>query len=329
MNNMSTVAKNLREMLSPPAQPASTASASPLDIRQMGSARAQQVPAPLSHPPAAPVQSPPITTTADRLITQEPELIPPPELMITEGISTMEEWFRWAEEWSMVLKCYGGMRKSSAVLEVGCGLGRIAFPLRYQLLTGTYDGFDICSFKIDFLKANFEPRYPRFRFQHADVHNTYYNPNGTVTAADFIFPYSSHTFDVVYAASVFTHLLPDSAQRYLHEIARVLKPGGRAVISVFLMDYFQRGLARPLGCALPFFDFHHFPDSRYPDAFSVSDPDNPETVTAYKHDLLLRFVEEAGLEMAEQVIPGMWSGTKEWFILPQELLVLKLRAPRE
>jgi SAM-dependent methyltransferase len=108
----------------------------------------------------------------DYVTAFEPELVPPRQLMETEGITTLEEWFRWAEEWVMTLKFYGEMTKSSRVLEVGCGLGRVAYPLRHQLLTGSYDGFDICAFKIDFLQSTFSPRYPNFRFAHADIHNT-------------------------------------------------------------------------------------------------------------------------------------------------------------
>ena len=44
-------------------------------------------------------------------IAYEPNLIPPLELMAQEGIVVLEDWFRWAEEWSMILggrtgRCY-------------------------------------------------------------------------------------------------------------------------------------------------------------------------------------------------------------------------------
>jgi hypothetical protein len=64
--------------------------------------------------------------------------------MRQEGVVVLEDWFRWAEEWSMVLRMFGGVGMNSAVLEIGCGLGRIAFPLRYVLLKGWYEGFEIC-----------------------------------------------------------------------------------------------------------------------------------------------------------------------------------------
>jgi SAM-dependent methyltransferase len=92
--------------------------------------------------------------------------------MRTEGIDVLEDWFRWGEEWSCILRIYGGLRSDSNVLEIGCGLGRTAFPLRYALIGGgTYDGFEIAAEKVQFLRRTFEPTYPNFRFHRADVYN--------------------------------------------------------------------------------------------------------------------------------------------------------------
>src|SRR5262249_27011875 len=158
-------------------------------------------------------------------------------LMPQEGIDVFEEWFRWGEEWSMLLRIYGGITRDSAVLEIGCGLGRIAFPLRFLLSAeGSYDGFEICQNKVAFLERTFQRAYPNFRFVWANVHNTYYNPRGQVKATEYRFPYPDATFDVAYAASVFTHMLPDTTAHYFRETARVLKPSGRAVFSCFLLD---------------------------------------------------------------------------------------------
>jgi tRNA1(Val) A37 N6-methylase TrmN6 len=80
-----------------------------------------------------------------------------------EGIDVLEERFRWAEEWSMLLQIYGRITRNSSVLEIGCGLGRIAFPLRYLLsLEGSYDGFEICENKVRFLEQTFHQAHPNF-----------------------------------------------------------------------------------------------------------------------------------------------------------------------
>ena len=176
-----------------------------------------------------------------------PELLPPPELMQREQITVLEDWFAWANEWHMVLRLYGGLKNNSMVLEIGCGLGRIAYSMRDYLVMGggRYHGFDICKYKIDFLQNYFSPHFPNFFFAHVDVHNTTYNPGGKLKASQFTFPYEDETFDLVYAASVFTHMLPDNLERYFNEATRVLRPGGRCVFSFFLLDYYVPGQARP------------------------------------------------------------------------------------
>ena len=76
-------------------------------------------------------------------VAYEPALVPSLTRMAAEGIEVLEEWFRWGEEWSMLLRVYGKLGASSRVLEIGCGQGRVAFALRYVNRGGTYIGFDI------------------------------------------------------------------------------------------------------------------------------------------------------------------------------------------
>lgn len=256
-------------------------------------------------------------------LSYEPKLIPPPRLLKSEGPAILEEWFRWAEEWSMILRVYGQVTRSGKLLEIGCGLGRIAFPLRYILSSeGTYDGFEICKPKVEFLNKNFHPAHPNFTFIWADINNTYYNPQGTVKAKDFAFPYPDNSFDIVFAASVFTHMLPDTAEHYFKETARVLKPGGRAVFSFFLLDFYRPGQPRPLHFAKPEFSFDHSYDP-YGDQFAIAVPDNPELMTAYKLQMIEQFIQQSQLTLSQAPIPGIWSGSSETWVSAQDLVVLK------
>ena len=261
-------------------------------------------------------------------LAYEPALVPPPELMGTEGITVLEEWFRWGEEWSLILRAYGALGRSDHVMEIGCGLGRIAFPLRYLLSAdGRYLGFDITAAKIEFLTRTFTPAHPNFEFRLADVYNSYYNPTGSVRADAYRFPAADGSFDLVFAASVFTHMVPENAARYFRETARVLKPGGRAVFSFFLLDYFRRDQPRPHGFSVPAFDFAH----EYRDhgtEFATVVPDNPEQMTAYRLSLVQRMASDAGLEVSPPV-PGLWSGTMARGVAAQDLVVLtRPSAPR-
>ncbi len=251
----------------------------------------------------------------------EPNLIPPLSLMRTEGIDVIEEWFRWGEEWSMLLRFYGGITRTSSVLEIGCGFGRIAFPLRYVLSAqGAYDGFEICRYKVDFLE-NFHKAHPNFKFTWADVSNKHYNSAGQVEPEQYCFPYADNSFDIIFAASVFTHLLPEASAHYFAEAARVLKPGGKCVFSFFLLDYYQKGAVRPLGFSRPVFNVDHSYGD-YGDSFAVSDPKDPEAISAYKISAVEQFADEAGLKFSQAPVPGLWTGTVENWVGSQDLVVL-------
>lgn len=263
--------------------------------------------------------------TADgAFITWEPMVVPPDELRRTEAIVVLEEWFRWAEEWSMLTRIYGKMRSSSSVLEIGCGLGRIAAGLRLALSEGSYEGFDICKYKIDFLQSVFAPAFPRFSFTWADIENTEYNPGGALAASEYTFPYDDECFDVAIAASVFTHLVPETAARYLAETARVLRPGGRAVFSFFLLDFFDAERRRPTGFDEPIFHVvepfgAYGPSGR----FKVSDVDNPEAISAYAVDLVAKMARDAGLTFDREPLAGRWSGYADNWASTQDVVVLR------
>jgi SAM-dependent methyltransferase len=263
--------------------------------------------------------------TYPQWVAYEPGLVPPLSLMGTEGITVLEEWFRWAEEWSFLLRVYGNIRMDSRVLEIGCGLGRTAFPLRYILLNGSYDGFEICKYKTDFLQEHFTKAHTNFDFTWADIHNTYYNPQGKISAEEYMFPYADNSFDIVYAASVFTHLLPGITENYFKETARVLKQDGRAVFSFFVLDHYRSGRPRPLGFSRTGFNFDHAYDF-YGDEFKISNPENPEEMTAYKKSLIEKYAIEAGLELVQEPVMGLWSGSSSTWVGAQDIVVLKRRS---
>src|SRR6478672_3358237 len=65
-----------------------------------------------------------------------------------------------------------GLNRDSHVLEIGCGVGRLAYELSDQLgPSGAYVGFDISKTAIDWLNEHYAPRLPNFSFDLADVLN--------------------------------------------------------------------------------------------------------------------------------------------------------------
>ena len=162
-------------------------------------------------------------------------LLPPPHLRVY--------YYGTADPAAFARACVGartevlshGLAPHNRMLDIGPGIGILALGL-VDFLTATYDGLEIHSEAVAWCQRAITPRYPAFRFHHADVASRFYNPAGTTTAASYRFPFEDRAFDFVMLGSVFTHMLPDEVVHYLREIARVLEPGGVAVISWFLLD---------------------------------------------------------------------------------------------
>ena len=114
----------------------------------------------------------------------------------------------------------------SRVLDIGCGIGRLAIPLTRYLKSGSYDGLDIVPSGIDWCNEHIAGKYPNFHFTLADVFNKEYNPGGHVSASDYTFPYPDDAFDLVLLISVFTHMLPEDTHRYIAEISPRVAPRG-------------------------------------------------------------------------------------------------------
>ena len=63
-----------------------------------------------------------------------------------------------------------------------------------------------------------------------------YRPDVDEPAAAYRFPFDEASFDFVFSNSLFTHLMQDDLENYLREIGRVLRPGGRALNTFFLLN---------------------------------------------------------------------------------------------
>ena len=243
-------------------------------------------------------------------------LIPPRNLW--EGPNDPLSWFFgyfWEYRAYLTLLCE--LRVDHSVLELGCSHGRTMLALLdYLKPPGRYEGLDISQKKIEFAQNNIHPRYPHFNFTAADVHNAMYNPQGTQRGDNYRFPYVDGSFEVVYAASVFTHLLPLDAANYLKESRRVLRKGGLCLFSFFVLDYY-RG---PGTSTLNFYEFE------YPlvdfDGVAVYDSQIPENVIAYKSTIIKKLASEAGLEVL-RIIPGFWSKSHKVAVNEQDLILLK------
>lgn len=191
-----------------------------------------------------------------------------------------------------------GLRPEHRVLDIGCGIGNLAIGLK-EYLRGGYDGVDIHPEAIAWCQQAITPRYPAFRFHRADVSSNAYNPGGHLAAAAYRFPFPDRTFDFIFLASVFTHMMPDAVERYLHEISRLLTPDGTCVESYFLLNddtrpgveagrsFMSFGIRHPSGVCL------------------LHDAAVPEAAVAYDEEFVRQLHDNAGL-LIHDVRRGRW-----------------------
>jgi ubiquinone/menaquinone biosynthesis C-methylase UbiE len=194
----------------------------------------------------------------------------------------------------------GGLKPNERVLDVGCGVGRLAIPLtNYLIDNGSYEGFDIVPKAIEWCEKKISPRHPNFHFQLADIYNKAYNPYAKYKASEYKFPFEGESFDFVFLASVFTHMLTKDMENYLSEIARVLRKGGRCFITYFLLNPETRILIEQKQSR---FDFSFERD----DGCFIQTKNPPEGTVAYDERFIRRIYERNRLNIIEPVYLGTW-----------------------
>jgi SAM-dependent methyltransferase len=204
-----------------------------------------------------------------------------------------------------------GLQPDEHVLDVGCGIGRMARPLSgYLGAAGSYDGFDVNRDGIRWCERRYRA-HRNFHFEVADLFNARYNPRGSQRADEFRFPYDDDSFGFVFATSVFTHLLESDATHYLAECARVLAPGGRLFATFFLLDESSRALIAADRAGLAFLDT----DARV----AILDEALPEEAVAYDEEWVSEALRANGLDLGA-IHPGSWSARDD-FVSFQDIVV--------
>jgi SAM-dependent methyltransferase len=164
---------------------------------------------------------------------------PSPEQIYRVAGPASLDWMRltgatWYEK---LLRLYSRLTGRSIeacgpILDWGVGCARIArfFP---EHLRGRVYGVDIDALNIDWCRKNI----PGIQFE--------------VTSPAPPLPFADRHFELVYGHSVLTHLSENDQRAWLHELARVTRPGGHCLLTVLAeVSWFIR----------------YYPDGRCPDS---------------------------------------------------------------
>lgn len=225
-------------------------------------------------------------------------------------------WRSLGNEFLRHFKTLGDLRPHHCVLDVGCGIGRMAAPLtRHLNEQGRYVGFDIVKAGIEWCQNTITRRHSNFIFIHSNVANKHYNPAGTLKASEYVFPFETETFDFVFLTSVFTHMFPADLENYLTEIGRVMKPGGHCLITFFLLN--EESMAGIEGGRSALRFAKHSPD------YYTTDPADPEAAIGLDEPYVHSIFRARGLVIGESIRYGSWCGRKEYLSFQDIVVAMK------
>lgn len=201
--------------------------------------------------------------------------------------------------WNLVT--HAGLEPNHRVLDIGCGVGRLAIPLIAFLdpTRGRYVGFDVAAEAIWWCQGTIASRHSNFSFRTVDLLHVLYNPDGKLAPQSVEFPVEACSIDRAAAISVFTHLPPNVTAHYLRQVRRCLVPDGRFFCTAFFLDDGVRQRLSAGKCRIPF-------RADEPAFWQEGHMEYPGAAVAIEVEWFLAMARREGLELARPVIHGHW-----------------------
>jgi len=238
----------------------------------------------------------------DLLLGKSNPLIPPRTMIfIGDG-----DYKKVGDEFLLYFKNLGGLKPNDKVLDIGCGIGRMALPLTgYLSDSGAYYGFDIVKKGIDWCRENITPRFQNFHFEHSNIYNKMYNPEGSQQSGEFRFNFKDESFDFVFLTSVFTHMYLSDVDHYLSEISRVLKPGGKCLITFFLINELSQKLINNGNSSQEL--IFQLDENSF-----IKDEKTPEVAIGFNEVQIIKVFDTYCLKIIMPIHYGSWCGREEY-----------------
>jgi SAM-dependent methyltransferase len=139
-----------------------------------------------------------------------------------------------------------GVGASSAILDVGCGYGRLPIGLLAEFGgLERYVGVDVAKPSIGWCTKNIANYHEGTKFVYVNVANARYQRRGRPIDDDFSLPFDDASFDLIYLYSVFSHMETSDVHAYLLEFSRLLKPTGGVFLTAFVEDNVEDIMINP------------------------------------------------------------------------------------
>ena len=162
-----------------------------------------------------------VALRAQHVVPTDGMPLPPRRLMVRVAGTADADWFlRSGRAGFDAVAAHVPLQDTRDVLDFGCGCGRVTRYFGDH--AGTVAGSDVSGEAIAWCRDNL--RFARFE------------TNGLAPPLAF----GGESFDLVYALSVFTHLTADLQLAWRDELQRVLRRGGRLLITTHGRSYVPR-----------------------------------------------------------------------------------------